>query len=111
LRVMGLVQEGVDSGEFRPVEPLQFVPSAIGSIVHYFLTAPLRRKFMPEDTSHEEAIHNRRIAVLDFIAAALFADRDAGLKLAAKIAVRDLPGKDGSTQSQPAVHGKKGKHK
>lgn len=86
VRIIGLLQEGIDSGEFRPVEAAQFAPSAIGTIVHYFLTAPLRRKFMHEDTSSPKVIAERRAAVLDFIAAALFSDRDAGVRLAAKIA-------------------------
>jgi TetR/AcrR family transcriptional regulator len=88
-RVLELVEEGVKHREFRAVDPNQFVPSAIGSIVHYFLTAPLRQKFMPEiDFSGPKAIRQRRAAVLDFIAAALFVNREAGIKLAAKIAAR-----------------------
>jgi len=88
-RVSALLQAGVASGEFRSVDPNQFLPSAIGSIVHYFLTAPLREKFMPEHyASTEQAIQQRRAAVLDFIAAALFTDRDAGIALAASIAAQ-----------------------
>jgi TetR/AcrR family transcriptional regulator len=88
-RVLQLVEEGVKRREFRAVDPNQFLPSAIGSIVHYFLTAPLRHKFLPGvDTTSPKAIQQRRAAVLDFIAAALFADREAGVKLAAKIAAR-----------------------
>src|SRR5579863_5781096 len=80
--VLSLVEVGVNSREFRPVDPNQFVPSVIGCIVHYFLTAPVRQKFMPEiDFNSAEAIQQRRAAVLDFIAAALFADREAGVKL------------------------------
>lgn len=87
MRVLGLVQDGIRAGEFRALDPAQFMPSAIGTIVHYFLTAPLRRKFMPElYPTTDKAIHERRAAVLDFIAAALFADRDAGIHLAARIA-------------------------
>ena len=105
MRVLGLVQEGIDSGEFRAVDPNQFVPSAIGSIMHYFLTAPLRQKFMPNlDSTSPEAIRQRRAAVLDFIAAALFADREAGLRLAAKIAARNV-----SDKTERAVHRRKGR--
>ncbi len=89
IRVSALLQAGVASGEFRSVDPNQFLPSAIGSIVHYFLTAPLREKFMPERyASTEQAIQQRRAAVLDFIAAALFTDRDTGIALAATIAAQ-----------------------
>ncbi len=85
--VAGLMQEGIASGEFRAVDPNQFLPSAIGSIVHYFLTAPLRQKFVPEHyTPREQVIPQRRAAVLDFIAAALFTNREAGIALAAHIA-------------------------
>jgi len=87
--VLGLVEEGIRAREFRRVDPNQFLPSAIGSIVHYFLTAPLRQKFVPRlNFNTPQAIQERRAAVLDYIAAALFADRDAGIKLAAKIAAR-----------------------
>ena len=57
-RIVGLLQEGIDQGEFRAVNPTQFAPSAVGSIVHYFLTAPLRRKFMNENPS-SQAGHRR----------------------------------------------------
>lgn len=106
-RVLALVQEGVDSGEFRPVDAAQFVPSAIGSIVHYFLTAPLRRKFLHEETSTEQAIHARRVAVLDFIAAALFKDREAGIALAGRVAAQPTT----SPRIEPAAPRKRRKHR
>ncbi len=90
MRVLGLAQEAIESGEFRQGRADQFVPSTIGTIVHYFLTAPVRRKFNNQDPLSAQAIHNRRAAVLDFVAAAVFADREAGLRLAAKIASQDL---------------------
>lgn len=108
VRVLALVQEGVSSGEFRPVDPNQFLPSAIGSIVHYFLTAPLREKFMPEHyASTEQGIAERRAAVLDFIAAALFTDREAGIKLAAQIAAQQTK----RARGEPAAPGKRGKQR
>src|SRR5262249_5304726 len=85
--VAGLLQEGVKGREFRAVDPNHFLPSAIGSIVHYFLTAPVRQKFMPGvDFNTPAAIAERRAATLDFLAAALFADREQGIELAARIA-------------------------
>ncbi len=111
MRIIGLLQEGIDSGEFRAVQAVQFAPSAMGSIVHYFLTAPLRRKFMNENPSSALAIQERRAAVLDFIAAALFTDRGAGVKLAAEIAVQDGPAETSSVHTAAALHRKRGKHK
>lgn len=87
-RVVGVLQEGIASGEFRPVEPMQFMPSAVGTIVHYFAIAPMLAKFRQADPFSSEALQQRRAAVLDFAAAALFADRDAGVSLAARIATQ-----------------------
>ncbi len=107
MRVLALVEEGVKRREFRAVDPNQFIPSAIGSIVHYFLTAPLREKFRPElNSSGPQAIQRRRSAVLDFIAAALFANREQGVALAATIAAAEAPGHIASTQT--VVAGKRG---
>ena len=111
VRVLGLVQEGVERGEFRAVQAEQFVPSAIGSIVHYFLTAPLRQKFMKEDTTSQQAINQRRAAVLDFIAAALFEDREAGIGLAARIAAEDAHYEGEPPQAQPGPLPQRGKRK
>ena len=88
-RVLAVLQEGIATGEFRAVEPMQFMPSAVGSIVHYFAVAPLLRKFRPVDPFSPKALRQRRAAVLDFAAAALFTNRDAGVKLAAEIATRE----------------------
>ncbi len=86
MRLLAVLREGITAGEFRRVDPIQFAPSAVGSIVHYFVTAPLMRRFRPDDPFSPKALQQRRAAVLDFAAAALFADRDAGVNLAAKLA-------------------------
>ncbi len=110
--VLGLMQEGISSGEFRPVDPNQFLPSAIGSIVHFFLTAPLRQKFMPElYRPRKQAIQQRRAAVLDFIAAALFTNREAGIKLAAQVAAQNASNLDRSSTLQTAAQRKRGERK
>ena len=88
-RVLAVLREGIESGEFRAVEPMQFMPSAVGSIVHYFGIAPLLRKFRSVDPFSTEALQQRRAAVMDFAAAALFVNRDAGVTLAADIAARE----------------------
>ena len=88
-RVLAVLHEGITAGEFRAVEPMQFMPSAVGSIVHYFAIAPLLRKFRPGDLFSPQALQQRRAAVMDFAAAALFVNRDAGVKLAAEVAARE----------------------
>jgi hypothetical protein len=68
---------------------MQFAPTMVASIVFYFVSAPVLRKILNLDPYAPEALQQRRAAVLDFIAAALFTDRGAGLKLAREIAARN----------------------
>ncbi len=88
VRLIAVLQEGIASGEFRNVDALQFAPSIAGMIVHYFVVAPVARKLFARDPFSPAALQQRRAAVLDFIAAALFADQSAGVKLAAEVAAR-----------------------
>jgi len=88
-KVMAVLREGIASGEFRDVDPTQFAPTVAASIVHYFAVSPVLRHLRGEDPYTPQAIAKRRAAVLDFIAAALFVDREAGIKLAADIATTE----------------------
>jgi len=88
-RVLGVLQEGIEGGEFRPVDIVQFVPSMVAVVVYYFVTAPVVRRLRTDDPFSPQAIQNRRAAVLDFIAAGLFANQGAGVKLAAAVANRE----------------------
>lgn len=110
-RVLAILQEGIDSGEFRPIEAAQFMPSAVGAIVHYFAVAPLLRKFRQLDPFSTQALQERRAAVLDFAAAALFADRDAGIKLAARIATGDDSSRTRSKEAAGSRHRSKSRRK
>ena len=95
LRLVAVLWEGIESREFRRVDPMQFAPSIAGMIVHYFVVAPVARKLFAKDPFSPEALDQRRAAVLDFIAAALFADQSAGIRLAAQVA--------GGGEAQPTV--------
>ena len=66
------VREGVASGVFRPVDPMQFIPSMAAVVVHYFGSAQFMKLITNEDPLTPEKIADRRAAVLDFISAALF---------------------------------------
>jgi TetR/AcrR family transcriptional regulator len=88
-RVGAVLEKGIRHREFRAVDPLQFAPTMAATIVFYFVSSPVMRRLRGVDPYAAEAIAQRRAAVLDFIAAALFVDRDAGLKLAREIAVRE----------------------
>ncbi|HKU27574.1 MAG TPA: TetR/AcrR family transcriptional regulator [Candidatus Sulfotelmatobacter sp.] len=71
-RVSQVVKEGIAKGEFRRVDPAQFVPSVIAMIVFYFSSAPMMQKIVGFNPLAPERIAERRAAVLDFISAALF---------------------------------------
>jgi TetR/AcrR family transcriptional regulator len=67
-----LLKEGIAAGDFRPVDPMQFVPTMISVIVFYFTNAPVMRIMTGKDPLDPDLVSTRRAAVLDFISAALF---------------------------------------
>lgn len=67
-----LLKKGIAAGEFRPVDPVHFIPSMISIIVFYFSGSPVMRKLFGFNPFTPERIAERRAAVLDFISAALF---------------------------------------
>jgi TetR/AcrR family transcriptional regulator len=71
-KVAAVLEEGQAAGEFRPVDPLHFIPSMISVIVFYFTNAPVMRMMTGADPMSPERVARRRAAVLDFISAALF---------------------------------------
>jgi TetR/AcrR family transcriptional regulator len=74
-RVASLIEEGQAAGDFRPVDPLHFVPSMIALIVFHFTNAPVLRLVKGIDPLAPELVAARRAAVMDFISAALFRPR------------------------------------
>ncbi len=70
-KVAAMIREGVESGDFRPVNPTHFIPSVIGVIVFYFST-PVPKMITGVDPYDPEVIEQRRAAVIDFVSAALF---------------------------------------
>jgi len=71
-RVASVIEEGQASGDFRPVDPMHFVPSMIAVIVFHFINAPVLRMVKGIDPLAPELLAARRAAVMDFISAALF---------------------------------------
>lgn len=71
-RLSEVIRQGIESGEFRPVSPVQFIPSMVALIVFYFVNAPVMKSVMGVDPLSPARIAERRAAVLDFISAALF---------------------------------------
>jgi len=86
VRLQATLQEGVEAGQFRQIDILQFIPSMVATIVFYFVAAPMLRRLRDFEPFAPEAVRARRSAALDHIAAALFADREEGIRLAARLA-------------------------
>lgn len=74
-RVSELLRQGIADGEFRPVNPVHFMPSMTAVIVFYFSGAPMMAKIVGFNPLTPDRIAERREAVLDFISAALFVSR------------------------------------
>ena len=71
-RLAEVLREGIAAGEFRAVNPMDFLPSMVGVVVFYFTSAPLMKSLKKVDPLSVERIRERRAFVLDFISAALF---------------------------------------
>jgi TetR/AcrR family transcriptional regulator len=71
-KLVGVLRDGTRAGEFRAVNPMDFLPSVAAVIVFYFTAAPLMKTLMKIDPLSAKRIRERRAFVLDFISAALF---------------------------------------
>ncbi|HZQ69463.1 MAG TPA: TetR/AcrR family transcriptional regulator [Terriglobales bacterium] len=71
-RLGGVIRQGVASGEFRPIDPMQFIPSMVALVVFYFISAPVMKTVTGFDPLSPERVAERKAAVLDFVSAALF---------------------------------------
>src|SRR5271166_3519820 len=71
-KLVEVLREGIAAGEFRAVNPMDFLPSVAAVIVFYFAAAPVMKTLLKVDPLSEERIRERRAFVLDFISAALF---------------------------------------
>ncbi|HVM94609.1 MAG TPA: TetR/AcrR family transcriptional regulator [Terriglobales bacterium] len=74
-RVAEMLREGAEKGQFRAVNPMDFMPTIVGIIVFYFSTAPAMKTLLKIDPLSKERIEERRRFVLEFISAALFTDK------------------------------------
>jgi TetR/AcrR family transcriptional regulator len=83
-KLVEVLHEGIAAGEFRAVNPMDFLPSVAAIIVHYFSSAPLMKTLMKADPLSIERIRERRAFVLDFISAALFTGAAPSLRKSSK---------------------------
>ncbi|HVJ06396.1 MAG TPA: TetR family transcriptional regulator [Candidatus Saccharimonadales bacterium] len=80
------MRDGIACGEFRKIEGASALSMMLGMNVFYFNSAPIMRMVRGVDPFSPECIQRHIATALDFIGAALFADREHGIRLAKKIA-------------------------
>ncbi len=71
-RLIETLRQGMASGEFRSVDPMQFIYSVVAMIVFYFSSAPVIEVLTRSNPLTPERIRQRRAAILDLVSAALF---------------------------------------
>jgi TetR/AcrR family transcriptional regulator len=71
-KVTSVLREGIAAGDFRDVNPMDFLPSVVAVVVFYFTAAPLMKTLLKVDPLSAERVRERRAFVLEFVAAALF---------------------------------------
>ncbi len=71
-RLAAILRQGIEEGEFRPVDVPNFIVSMVALVVIYFGSAPVMRVMRGEDPLSPPRVAERRAAVLDFVSAALF---------------------------------------
>jgi TetR/AcrR family transcriptional regulator len=85
-----MVREGIQSGELINADWMQIHLASLGANVFYFLSAPVWRILLPSEPFSPEALEHRRKALVEFLGQALFADRQRGAELAARV-LADTP--------------------
>ena len=71
--VAELLRQGHEEGEFRALNPVDFIPSMVGIVIFYFSTVPAMKTLLKVDPLSKERIAERRKFVLEFISKAVFA--------------------------------------
>jgi len=70
-RVAEMLRQGAEAGEFRELDPMDFMPSMVGVVIFYFSTVPAMKALLKVDPLSKERIAERRKFVLEFISKAV----------------------------------------
>jgi Tetracyclin repressor-like, C-terminal domain len=70
-----VLRVGIKAGDFRNVDPAHVVSSMVAMVIFYFSSAPMMQRIVGFNPLAPERIAARRTALLDFIAAGLFAGK------------------------------------
>jgi len=68
----GLIQEGIHTGDFRPVDPHQTAFTMLGATAFYFASAPVMKQVVGHDMLSPLSLEARRRALFDFVEHGLF---------------------------------------
>jgi TetR/AcrR family transcriptional regulator len=66
-RLAGLIEDGIESGDFRKVDAHQTVFTLIGMTVFYFASAPVMSRVVGHNFLSPQALKTRKRALLDFL--------------------------------------------
>ncbi len=80
-----LLEEGIHSGELIQADPTQMRYAALGANVFYFLSAPLTQLVLGVNPLEPRELELRRRAAVEFLALAIFVDREHGARVAARV--------------------------
>lgn len=69
--IVELLRKGAETGEFRTLDPMDFMPAMVGVVIFYFSTATAMKALLKVDPLSKERIAQRRKFVLDFIESAV----------------------------------------
>jgi TetR/AcrR family transcriptional regulator len=70
-QVAEMLREGAERREFRPLNPMDFMPSMVGIVIFYFTAATTMKALLKVDPLSKDRIAERRKFVLDFISEAV----------------------------------------
>lgn len=83
--ILAALREGIQSGEFRPVDPAHTMITLLGNNIFYLHSTPIYRAIAGSDPRDPDLLESRRLHVADLAVCLLFADREAGARLAAEV--------------------------
>ncbi len=90
-RVAEMLREGAAAGQFRPLNPMDFIPAMVGIVVFYFSTVPAMKALLKVDPLSRDRIAERRTFVLEFISHAVFIEHGSAEQRPARRTLRNTP--------------------
>jgi TetR/AcrR family transcriptional regulator len=89
-RMFAAAEEGIRAGELIVVDKTQLMYAVLGPNVFYFLSAPMMRLIAEIDPFLPSSLEFRRRAAVEYLGQAIFRDREAGARAAARV-LADTP--------------------